>query len=122
MVHLSKKLANPGNRIREWRMKRGLTLAALCHLTGIDGAYISKMELGERRETLHHLRLIALHLNVSVGDLLNNQDNPVSLTDDERMAIDTMRDDPQFAHSASTLAEARTTYRPASNIEPLKRA
>lgn len=119
---MTKKLDNPPNRIREHRVKRGLTLAELSGRTNIDAAYISKMELGDRRETLSHLRVLATHLGVTVGDLLNSEDNPDSLTEEERMVVDTMRDDPHFAHSASTLAEARQSYSPPEKILPFKRA
>jgi transcriptional regulator with XRE-family HTH domain len=119
---MTKKLDNPPNRIREHRVKRGLTLAELSDRTNIDAAYISKMELGDRRETVAHLRILAKHLGVTVGDLLNNEDNPTSLSETERLVIDTMRDDPHFAHSASTLAEARQSYTPPEKIVPLKRA
>lgn len=119
---MTKKLDNPPNRIREWRTLRGLTLAELAERTHIDAAYISKMELGDRRETLSHLRVLAKHLGVTVGDLLNSEDNPDSLSEDERLVVDTMRDDPHFAHSASTLAEARQSFTPPNTILPLKRA
>lgn len=119
---MTKRLDTPPNRIREHRLKRGLTLAELSDRTNIDAAYISKMELGDRRETLVHLRAIARQLGVTVGDLLNSEDNPDSLSDDERAVVDTMRLDPGFAHSANALAEARQNYTPPEVVVPLRRA
>jgi transcriptional regulator with XRE-family HTH domain len=107
---MTKYLENPPNRIRDWRIKRRLTLAEFSERTGIDAAYISKMELGDRRETLLHLRKMAKILRVNVGQLLNSEDNPDSLSENERLVVDTMRGDKFTAHMIVNLAHAAHSF------------
>lgn len=119
---MTKKLDNPPNRLREQRQKRRMTLHGLAAQTGLDPAYISKMETGERPTKIEHLRSIANVFGIAIGDLLNAQDVPESLDDMERTVVDAMRADPMFAHSVATLAEARSTYRLPPKILPFKRS
>lgn len=107
---MTKNLDNPPNRIRHWRKKRGLTLAELSERTGIDQAYISKMELGDRRETLSHLRAMAKHLGVATGALLSPEDNPESLSANEKFVVDAMRADNFVAHLIVSLSSATHSF------------
>jgi transcriptional regulator with XRE-family HTH domain len=62
-------LKKVGARIRELRLRRGLSQEALADLGGIGRSYMSGIERGVRNcSTLHLLRL-AKSLGVRVGDL-----------------------------------------------------
>lgn len=119
---MTKKLLNPPNRLREQRKKKNYTLQQLSGMTGLDTGYLSKLELGDRPLKIEHMRSIAKILGVDPGDLLNASDNPTSLSDQERMVLDSMRDDPLFAHSVAAMAEARHSYRPAPTITPFPKS
>ena len=119
---MTKKLLNPPNRLREQRKKKGYTLAQLSAHTGLDTGYLSKLELGDRPLKIEHMRSIAKVFGVDPGDLMNATDNPTSLTDQERMVLDSMRDDPMFAAGIAAMAEARHSYRPAPQITPFPKS
>ena len=85
---------------------RKLTLAQLSEYTRIDTSYISKMEIGDRGATLKHLRVIAKHLGCTAGDLLNAEDNPTSVSNDEMKILQTMRKDKYAAYLIKELAES----------------
>ena len=112
---MKKKMSNPPNRIREWRLSRDMTLAHLSKLTGIDTAYISKMELGDRRETVSHLRVIAKHLHCTVGDLLNAEDSSQNLSQQEKRVVDAMRGDDFIAHLIVSVVDATQRFNEIEN-------
>lgn len=118
---MTKILKNPPNRLREQRKARGLTLTQVAGAIGMNVGYYSKLETGERPLRLDHLRKVAAHYGIDTGELLNAADNPSSLTETERLVLDTMRDDPLFAQSVAAMAEVRTNYRPAPEIVSLDR-
>lgn len=108
---MTKILPNPPNRLREQRKKHGYTLQRLADVVGINTGYLSKLELGDRPLKVEHMRSVAKVYGIDPGELLNAADNPLSLTDAERMVIDTMRADQLFAHSAVALANAMAEFR-----------
>ncbi len=101
----SKEIENPESRIRYWRLSRGFTLDELSNMTGIDKSYISIMERNDRAIKLDHLRKIANSLNLKVADLLNLEDNPIGLNQEEMLLIGQMRTDPVLAHTLILLAK-----------------
>lgn len=118
---MTKILKNPPNRLREQRKTRGLTLTQVAGAIGMNVGYYSKLETGERPLRLDHLRRVAAFYGTDTGELLNAADNPASLTEQERLVLDTMRSDALFAQSISAMAEVRANYRPAPEIVPLDR-
>jgi len=61
---------NIGNRIRELRLARGLTMNDLADAVGVDQANISRLETGKQKSfTEQSLNKIANALNVSLGEL-----------------------------------------------------
>lgn len=58
------------SRMRDWRIKRGLTQRKMQQLTGIDQSDYSKLETGKRCCTIKELVLIALALDTSTDYLL----------------------------------------------------
>lgn len=59
------------NRIKEWRLKRGLSMQALAERAGTSRQQIHKLERGERRLTEDWMRRIAAIVDCSPADLLS---------------------------------------------------
>lgn len=64
-----------GQRIKEERIKSGLTQEALGELTEITSSYVGQIERGERKVTLSKLVNIANVLKVSIDYLLLDELN-----------------------------------------------
>ncbi len=60
-----------GHRIREWRLRRGMTQSALAHHAGITQGALSNYEMGRRDVPLSTVLAIAGGLEVSLGELLD---------------------------------------------------
>ncbi len=58
------------NRLKEWRLLRGLSMQALAEKCGTTRAQIDKLERGERRLTIDWLMRLAKPLNCNAADLL----------------------------------------------------
>jgi XRE family transcriptional regulator, regulator of sulfur utilization len=67
MSKIAKKL---GNNIRELREERKLTQGDICRATGMDRAYVSRVESGMTNPTISNLEKIAKALDVSPDLLL----------------------------------------------------
>src|SRR5215207_2467660 len=59
-----------GERVRELRRERGLTLEALAERSGVSRAMISKVERGEKNPTLVVAAKVAEGLGVSLSQLV----------------------------------------------------
>ena len=59
-----------GKRVREVRVKRGLTQEELASIAGVHRTYIGFIERGEVNLTLINLQKIARALNVKASELL----------------------------------------------------
>ena len=70
-------------RLKELRMKMGLTQIAVQMRTGIDQSNLSKFELGERIPTVGNLVILAKLYNVNMEYLLDLTDDPTPLWRDE---------------------------------------
>src|SRR3979490_3501842 len=57
-------------RLRELRMRRGLTLEDVANRSSIDVSTLSRLESGKRRLALDHLPRLASALSVSTDELL----------------------------------------------------
>ena len=66
-------------RLKELRMKMGLTQIAVQMRTGIDQSNLSKFELGERIPTVDNLVILAKLYNVNMEYLLDLTDDPTPL-------------------------------------------
>lgn len=82
---------HPDNRIRELRKRAGLSQAELGALIGMHQTMVGNLENGRRSLTLEWARRFAKELDVSVPDLLSDQDNPARLRDDERELLELYR-------------------------------
>jgi len=77
----------PDNRIREWRKKAGLTQGELGDRIGLHQTQIGNLENGSRNLTLEWARRVAKALSVRVVDLLDENDNPDQMSDEERALL-----------------------------------
>lgn len=58
------------NRIKEWRMKRGLSLSEMSELTGLTRSELHKLEKGVRRLRTDHLPVLSKALRCDPEELL----------------------------------------------------
>lgn len=68
MVDIQKRL---GNRIRELRKKKSLTISQLAEMTNLSDNFIGSIERGLRSPAIKTLEKIALALEVKVEDLFH---------------------------------------------------
>lgn len=59
-----------GQRLREFRLKAGLSQEAFAEKCGLDRTYIGGIERGERNVALRNINEIARGLGVSLAELL----------------------------------------------------
>lgn len=69
-------MANFEERLKELRLKRVLSQAAVSSQTGITNRYYQYLEYGEREPGASKLIALADFFNVSVDYLLGRTDNP----------------------------------------------
>ena len=74
-----------GKRIREERLRSGLTQEQTAEYINVSTAYIGLIERGERSVTLEKLILLADCFHVSVDDLLQDFLPLTALTDDKQL-------------------------------------
>jgi transcriptional regulator with XRE-family HTH domain len=60
-----------GQRLRELRLKQGLSQVEMAHRFGIDRGHLSEMENGKKNVCLPMLEVLAKGLKVTVSELLN---------------------------------------------------
>lgn len=63
-------LRKVGDRVREIRVKRGLSQEELAHRAGLDRSYMSGIERGVRNLTVLKLQSVARALKVPLRELL----------------------------------------------------
>lgn len=61
-----------GKRVRELREQHGLTQEALAEMAGVDRSYLSQIEAGQRRVSLHVAWNLATSFQLTIGDLLRS--------------------------------------------------
>ena len=69
---------NLGQKIREFRKERGITLAKLANKIGISTSYLSSVERGLRKPSIPMLKRISEQLNISIGYLVGDMDEAVT--------------------------------------------
>lgn len=77
----------PGNRLRELRKKASLTQVELADRTGVSQSAISQIENGEVSLNVPWMRSFARVLGCAPADLLEAEDNPDRLREDERELV-----------------------------------
>lgn len=77
----------PRNRIRELRRQRRISQAELAELAGISQPAISQIENDTRPLSLDWMRVFARIFDCAPADLMDDDDNPDRLSDEERALI-----------------------------------
>lgn len=102
----------PGNRLRLMRKRAGLRQEELAERSGATQGAISNYENGRRPLTLDWMRTFARILDCSVADLLDDQDIPERLADDERELVHRYRhSDPRERATIQRVTAAVSSYR-----------
>lgn len=97
----------PGNRIRELRIRAQLSQTDLARRVNLSQGQLSNIENGERNVSLEWLRAIAAALGTSVADLLSDDDNPARLSESEAALVSSFREaDPTAQDFLLTTAHA----------------
>lgn len=60
-----------GNKVREERLKKGLSQEHLAHIADVHRTYIGMIERAEKNITLVNIEKIAKALEIKINDLLN---------------------------------------------------
>jgi transcriptional regulator with XRE-family HTH domain len=67
-----KVLIKFGQKVREERLKLGLSQEELASRSGVHRTYIGMIERAEKNITLQNIEKIAKALNISIADLFNS--------------------------------------------------
>lgn len=59
-----------GRRLREERLKRGMTLEDLAEASGLTWSYIAQIEVGRRNVAVDNMHRLALGVGVALRELL----------------------------------------------------
>ena len=70
MKEKSKILINFGDKVREVRIKNGLSQEQLAHLADVHRTYIGMIERAEKNITLINIEKIANALEVNINELI----------------------------------------------------
>jgi transcriptional regulator with XRE-family HTH domain len=92
-----------GHHIMAWRRRRELTQAGLAERANLSRPYLSRLEKGKADPALSALRRLALALEITVGQLVEELPPEKSLGRDEmdRLARGALRPGTQEAHAQS---------------------
>jgi transcriptional regulator with XRE-family HTH domain len=60
-----------GSKLRQIRVKKGLTMEKLAHESGIDYTQISKIELGKINTSIYQIYVITQTLEVPMNDIFS---------------------------------------------------
>jgi len=69
-AEIVKRILDGANKIRVWRMHRGLSARDLAAATGLSAPYISEIEGGKKEGSISAMKKIAEALKVDLDDLV----------------------------------------------------
>ncbi len=72
MINKIELLEKFGEKVREERLKRGLSQEELAAKAGVHRTYIGMIERGEKNITLINIKKVAKALDLSIDKLLTN--------------------------------------------------
>lgn len=79
---MSKIAKSIGQRIRNYRIKLGLTQEKLAELSGCHPTYIGQLERGEKNATLESIEKISFALGIPLSQLFEKLDGQSEFTED----------------------------------------
>jgi transcriptional regulator with XRE-family HTH domain len=122
---MGRPLPAVGQRIRAWRMQRGLTQQQLAQALGVSESYIQHVEQGQRSLRVDKLLELAAALNVSAPQLLEDDatgDDPSASADTPEPTQTLLNELHLPAHAAGyELAVALARYMAAREATELER-
>lgn len=71
-----------GERIKYFRMKKGITVNKLANLAGISQSYLRDIELGKKQPTVEYLSYVCDALGVSLENFFSDENENRSLTEE----------------------------------------
>lgn len=80
-----------GERLKELREKRGMTVYRLTQLTGVSGHHIKGIEGGTRQPTIETLQKLVSSLGSSLADIFSDDTKIIHVTEDERRLVENYR-------------------------------
>lgn len=92
-----------GNRIRKYRLDKGLSQKELANQIGVSNSRVSNWEHGINRPDADILADICRALNVSPSELLDVRLSPDDLNDIERKVIKAYRAKTELQHAVNVL-------------------
>ena len=66
---------NIGDRIKNLRLKKGITVNKLANLAGVSQSYLRDIELGKKQPTVEYLSYICTALDITLEAFFANEDN-----------------------------------------------
>lgn len=79
---------NLGQRIRDIRLHKNLSITALAEAVGTTRPYLSDIERGVKKPSFDMLEKICQAFNITLEDFLNIQSEPVALTPELKTLLD----------------------------------
>lgn len=80
-----------GERIRNIRKSKGLSIYKLSQDTGISQNHISDLELGRRKPSVETLKRLIVPLGITLSELFNENTETSILTEKERELVENYR-------------------------------
>ena len=80
-----------GERIRQIRKSKGLSIYKLSQETGISQNHISNLELGRRKPSVETLKRLIVPLGITMSELFNESNEVSILSENERELIENYR-------------------------------
>ena len=90
-----------GERLRNIRKSKGLSIYKLSQETGIFQNHISDLELGRRKPSVETLKRLIMPLGITLSELFNENTEVSILTEQERELVENFRSLPD--HKAESL-------------------
>jgi DNA-binding transcriptional MerR regulator/mannose-6-phosphate isomerase-like protein (cupin superfamily) len=87
--HQTRQRTSPGRRLRNLRMRRGLSLATVARATGVSAGFLSALERTQTTASVATLRKLARFYNLNVLDFFNpSTSNPHWIRPKERKVLE----------------------------------
>ena len=80
-----------GNRLRDIRKSKGLSIYKLSQETGISQNHICDLEHGRRKPSVETLKRLIIPLGISMAELFNENGEISVLSDNERELVENYR-------------------------------
>lgn len=105
-------MADPPNRILELRRSKDWSQQELADRVGVSKMQVSRLERGVGEFSLSMMRRFADVFEVSTAELLEEDDNPVQLSDDERELLERLRNaDPEIRDQLRKVADVMLPWK-----------